>query len=330
MKENLDELIGQARQNITEYNTLLDDVSDEITENKTDSLMDHVEKKENEPEQKEKNMAVVNKNLMKVEYVEEVKADYSNEEKRKAAIKEAYKASGRAGDPNKLNDRQKKMQTKLAQQEKIAEYKPIIKEDVPIVERRANAKMSNPQIAEYVVEYMRNLKAIKIGSNEDLANNYGTIMDTLDSIEELKDHVWNCAYNKKLSNDTEKDARILFASADRLREYVDAQKELMQNKYYALLAQEDTKDFSDEQIEEKAKNCEKINPELARYYRSFIKARNKTPESKKVGMIIEGARKSFSEDDENWQNWLSEGRIKRRGYDAQNINSKMRERKSNV
>ena len=237
----------------------------------------------------DENLSIIQNNMEEeVELDEEIQApDYSTAESRKAAITAAYQRSGHEGNPNKLNDRQKKMDQKLKQRDRIKAYKPV-KNTVPAQERQM--PMDDATIEETVAEYMNAIKQVNISSNEKLAANFESIMETLNSIEMLKDSVRKELCNRELGQKVKEDCDVLFETAEILRRYMDVHRKMITNDYYALLARADSDAMTVEELRERSADLKKENPKLSQYYNALADVREMSYYGKKTSAMIREAR----------------------------------------
>ena len=272
--------------------------SQNLTDQKNE--IDEIFKEEAEFFASQENL-IVSDNYKKVEYIDNIDLKTDEVKEQKAAIKTAYKETGKTGSPDKLNDRQKKMSVKLEQQKKLSEYVPAPKMEGPAWQRRMLANKDHQFIRKLTDKLKNALDELKFGSNEEIAENYSKIMETMDKVESLKDSLWAAERgNKPISEELNNDVRQVLATAGVIKDHVDAQAKVMGNKYYALLAQKDTAKLSDKELNAKAEQYKESNPELSRYYSALAEAKSKCLSKKDVLQAREEANKRIDNNKDGW------------------------------
>ena len=277
----------------------------QISAQKADVHVDNIE------QMKSNNALVVEKNLQKVDMIQDLDVEYSTAAKRKAAIRKAYKQTGKSGNPDKLGDRQKKMTEKLAQQKRLKAYVPEPDSGYSVVQRRLVAEYFPEHITGQMAELKTKMGELKLENNEEISQNIIPAMAFVDQLEKFKDSVYNAFHKNALEKEMEGQIREFLCAATKISDYVKVRKELIQNKYYALLSGKDSATLSDEELSKKAKQFKDSNPELSKYYEVLLQSREKNLTAKDVASVTEEAKKLVSEKKDGWDAFLEEGKAER-------------------
>ncbi len=265
----------------------------------------------NIPQMKSQNIEAVETNLQKVDMIQDLDVEYSTAAKRKAAIRQAYKQTGKSGKPDKLGDRQKKTAEKLAQQKRLKAYVPEPDNGYSTAQRRLVAEYFPEHISGQMAEIKTKMAGLNLENNEELSKNIIPAMAFVDQLEKFKDSVYNAFHKNALEKEMEGQIREFLCAATKISDYVKVRKDLIQNKYYALLSGKDTATISNEELGKKAKQFKDSNPELAKYYEVLLRSREKNLTTKDVTAIMAEAKKLVSEKKDGWDAFLEEGKAER-------------------